>query len=415
MMTLQVEEEVTKPKFIRAPLRNSFRKLTKKFFVDTRRQKQSATGLREHFDNAVAAEKFESRTKWGFLEVPIIVCLVIALIGGCSRSPNRTGDSGPRAGEPVEERRVTVRAEAVRSGTFIVYGEYLGEARGILEVSLKADMEGQVARVFANEGDTVRVGQSLAEIDPEKVNRSYETAVLNERLALETFQREQRFLNEGNSFQLKVDQAHLAWLKSQSALLEAKRERDSALAITPISGTVVRRYIDPYGYLDSGDPTFDIADLRRIRITVDVPEADIMGVRELENAEVVFTAYPGHVFIGTPTGFARARSQRSLSYEVTVVVDNPDAVILSGQTARVRLALRQYPNTISVPSRAVLTRSDGSYVFVVRDGTAHEAFVKIGVASDTRTVIESGLFADDLVVTEGFNRLADGELIEIHN
>ncbi len=55
----------------RAPLRNSFRELTKKFFVDTRRQKLRAQlKLREHFDNAVAAEKFESRTKWGFLEVP---------------------------------------------------------------------------------------------------------------------------------------------------------------------------------------------------------------------------------------------------------------------------------------------------------------------------------------------------------
>ncbi len=58
---------------LRAPLRNSFRKLTKRFFVDTRRQKRSVAGLREHFDNAVAAEKFESRTKWGFLEVSLSI------------------------------------------------------------------------------------------------------------------------------------------------------------------------------------------------------------------------------------------------------------------------------------------------------------------------------------------------------
>ncbi|OQX29778.1 MAG: hypothetical protein B0D92_01820, partial [Spirochaeta sp. LUC14_002_19_P3] len=43
---------------LRVPLKTSFRKLTKKFFVDTRRQKRSVAGLREHFDNAVAAEKF---------------------------------------------------------------------------------------------------------------------------------------------------------------------------------------------------------------------------------------------------------------------------------------------------------------------------------------------------------------------
>ena len=87
------------------------------------------------------------------------------------------------------------------------------------------DTDGQVAKVFASDGDIVRAGQSLAEIDPEKASKRYQAAILNERLARETYEREQRFLNEGNSFQLKVDQAHLAWLQSQSNLLGAKEER----------------------------------------------------------------------------------------------------------------------------------------------------------------------------------------------
>ncbi len=64
----------------RVPLKNSFRKLTKKFLSIQGGKSSSAAGLREHFDNAVATEKIESRTKWGFLEVPCIVCRKMAFL-----------------------------------------------------------------------------------------------------------------------------------------------------------------------------------------------------------------------------------------------------------------------------------------------------------------------------------------------
>ncbi|OQX29953.1 MAG: hypothetical protein B0D92_01020 [Spirochaeta sp. LUC14_002_19_P3] len=340
----------------------------------------------------------------------VLWLVAIVALGGCSRS--RGGEKGTVA-ENGEALRKAVSVETVRTETFVVYGEYLGEARGIAEVKLKADVDGRVESVFAKEGGRVSAGQSLAEIDSQKADKTYQAAVLSERLARETYEREQRFLAEGSSFQLKVDEAHLDWLQSQSNLLKAKSERDSAFAITPISGVVLIRYIDLYDNIESGDPTFEIADLSRIRLTVDVPEADIAGVRELNEAEVVFSSYPGRLFAGVPTSFARGRSENSLSYQVTVLVENPDMEILSGQTARVRLVLRRFPDSISIPSRAVLIRTGGHYVFVVRDGIAHEVQVRTGASSNTRTLIEEGLFTDDVVVTEGLNRLTDGELVEV--
>lgn len=340
----------------------------------------------------------------------ILLIFIAAVLGGCSRS-----EEDSQTEQAADEHRIIVSAETVQTGTFVVYGEYIGEANGILDVKLDVINDGKVAKVFAHEGDFVQAGQSLAEIDPEKAAKKYQTSVLDEKLARETYEREKRFLEEGNSFQLKVDQAHLIWLQAQSDLIEARDERDASFAITPISGTVIIRHIDPYDNLKAGDPTFEIADLSRIRISVDVPEADIAGVRELEEAEVVFSAYPDRVFVGRPTEFARGRTQQTLSYQVSIVVDNPDTMILSGQTARVKLVLRQFPNSISVPSRAVLIRSDGNYVFVIREDIAHEVQVQTGAVSNTRTLIESGLSADDTIVVDGFNRLADGELIEIHN
>jgi RND family efflux transporter MFP subunit len=138
-------------------------------------------------------------------------------------------------------------------------------------------------------------------------------------------------------------------------------------------------------------------------------------VRELDEAEVVFPAIPGRTFTGTPTGFSRARSEQTLTYDVEIEVDNADGVILPGQTARVRLGLHRYPDAISVPSGAVLTRNGETYVIVVANETARHVPVEVGVSGETETVITAGLTPGDRIVTEGINRLPDGAPVEIIN
>lgn len=314
---------------------------------------------------------------------------------------------------PGEARVVPVRTATATRSDFVEYGEYVGEARGVSEVRLTAGAPGRVERIAVENGDTVSVGTSLAEISPEQARTMHETARLNERLARETWERELRFLDQGNSFQLKVDQAHLAWLQARTALLDATRVLESQFAVSPIDGTVVRRHIEVNEELDPGDPTFDIADLSRMRVTIGVPESDIAGVRSLDSADVSFAALPGRTFSGTAGSFARIRSERTLTYEVEIEIDNPEGEILSGQTARVRLPLRRYPDVVVVPSGAVFVRNDASYMMVVENGIAREVRVETGASSHTETVILSGLHEGSLFVTEGFNRLADGAAVEI--
>ncbi len=344
----------------------------------------------------------------------LAAALVFTGLTGCS-APAEAQENGPLAApeRSGRERQIPVRVQTLEPTTFVEYGEYVGEARGVEEVRLTAGPGGRVTAIHVSEGDEVSVGQSLGEIDPKKVMTRYETAVLNERLAEESYRREQRFLQEGNSFQLKVDQAHLVWLNARSALLDAESMRESAFAESPINGTVVRRHISLNDNLESGDPTFDVADLSRMTITVGVPEADIAGVEELGEAEIHFPALPDRTFSGRATRFARTRSERTLTYNVEVEMNNEGGMVLSGQTARVRLPLRSYRDVITVPSAAVYIRNNTDYVMVARNDIVEEVSVRTGPADDSLTVILEGLSVGDRVVTEGFNRLADGAPIRV--
>lgn len=337
------------------------------------------------------------------------------VVSGCSEPAEAQEAPGSIAAvqRGASETRVPVRVTRTERDRFVEYGEYFGEARGSAEAILSAGLGGRVSTVAVTEGDEVAAGDSLAQIEPERARILYETAVLNERLARENWERERRFLSEGNSFQLRVDQANLAWLQARADLLDAERMLEGARAITPIAGTVVASFIEPHDRLDPDDPTFHVADLSTMTITVGVPESDIAGVQQLDEAEVVFTALPDRTFAGRAVGFARTRTERTLSYDVEIQVDNVAREILSGQTARVRLALRSFPDVVAVPSSAIFTRNDGSYVFVVRDERVVELPVRLGVSNDTRTVILAGLESGENLVVEGINRLADGSPVEI--
>ncbi len=363
--------------------------------------------------------KSDNQTRQGLRgaapRIVIAALIGVVLIGTVVARTLHVNSTGNSEAEDSQQRPVPVRVQPVETQDFIEYGEYFGTARGILEAEITAGAGGQVRALKAEKGEAVSAGQSLAEIDLRRVTSHYDTAVLNERLAREAYEREKGFLERGNSFQVRVDERHLAWLRAQSEHIDAERMLEGARALAPFNGTVVRRYVELYDELEPGDPSFRIADLSQLKITVGIPEADVAGIHELDEAEVYFTAFPDRRFEGTPTAFARARSDRTLSYDVDIRVENPDRLILSGQTARVRLVLRRFPNVVVVPSRAIYARGNRSLVMVVEGSTAYEREVRTGASDRTQTVILEGLNAGDALVVEGFNRVSDGTSVTVRD
>jgi len=325
-------------------------------------------------------------------------------IGGCGvRAPEE-----PRAREPVP-----VKVRLVRPRGFTQYGEYYGELRGIREAELVCPLGGTVERIEVQPGDRIEAGQSLARIDAETAIGRLETARLQERITREAFEREKRFLEIGNASPVSVDRAHLEWLRSRTSLLEARKARDGALAVSPIDGIVAARHIDLYEELAPGASTFTVADMSRMRVTLGVPGTDITSVRAGEKAIVRVASMPGREWEGRTLSYARKRSDRTLTFDVEVVVENPEGLLLSGVTASVRLALRSLEDGIVVPIDAVITREDEKYVMVVNSTTARRVRVETGPSGERDVVIVSGLEAGDRLVVEGINRIADGTPVRI--
>ncbi|WP_103680446.1 efflux RND transporter periplasmic adaptor subunit [Alkalispirochaeta sphaeroplastigenens] len=352
------------------------------------------------------------------LTLATITALVAAvfIIGSARMNPLEAQEGNDTASTGEEQARpIPVRVITPERRDFTEYGEYFGEVRGIARATLSAGTAGRVVALHAREGDLVQKGDSLAEIDPEQAELRYRTALLAEELAREHYRREQRFLEQGSSFQVRVDQARLEWLQAQSRLLDTRRLREEALAITPVSGTVVTRHIELNDHLEAGDLTFHVADLSRMIVSVGVPEADIAGLRELTRAKVFFSSLPDLSFQGVPRSFSRRKSDRALTYRVEIEIENPRGVLLEGQTARVELELRTLPDALVVPNRAIFTRGNQSFVMTVEEGRAREVPIRPGPSDRTGTAVLEGLRGEELLVAEGFNRLRQGSLVIVQD
>jgi membrane fusion protein (multidrug efflux system) len=344
-----------------------------------------------------------------------IVVLIALLLGfsliGCQKPSLAV--NGIEVSQTESHAPVAVQVLTVQPGDFVEYGEYYGQAGGWTEKTLVSLAGGSVEAIYVKEGDAVAKGQALGSIDTEKLRTTFEVAKLNERIARENHARQQQFYADGNASRLAVDQAELAWLNSKSSLLEAEKVLGGALCITPIDGIVLSRFIELHQELPPGSRTFTVARLDRIRIQIGIPEQEISGIAIGNQAEVSFAMYPGRVYRGTVERISREVSAQTLTFQAEVRVDNPDRMILSGITAKVRLKRHSLSNQIAVPSAAILTSGEETYVMVEQGSRALKVPVVPGPTDDARTVILKGLAAGSHLITEGNHLVRDGSEVRV--
>jgi membrane fusion protein (multidrug efflux system) len=346
------------------------------------------------------------------IAVPAALLLGLSILG-CQKPS--TAVNGIEVSQTESHSPVAVQVLTVLPGDFVEYGEYYGQAGGWTEKTLVSLAGGSVEAIYVKEGDAVTKGQALGSIDIEKLRTACEVARLNERMARENHARQRQFYADGNASRLAVDQAELAWLNSKGALLEAEKMLEGALCITPIDGIVLSRFIELHQELPPGSRTFAVARLDKIRIEIGIPEQEISGIAVGNEAEVSFAMYPGRTWQGRLERISRELSPETLTFRAEVRVDNPDRKILSGITAKVRLKRHSLKNQIAVPSAAILTSGEETYVMVEEGNRALKVPVVPGPTDNARTVILRGLAAGSRLITEGNHLVQDGAQVRVKN
>ncbi|MBU9263476.1 MdtA/MuxA family multidrug efflux RND transporter periplasmic adaptor subunit [Burkholderia multivorans] len=350
-----------------------------------------------------------------------------------SSAGGHRGRGGPAAMANVPQ---PVQVAAATRGEMPVVLSALGTVTPLANVTVKTQLSGYLQSVAFKEGQIVKKGDLLAQIDPRPYQVALENAegtLARDQALLATarldLKRYRTLLSQDSIASQTVDtQASLVkqyegTVKTdQAAVDSAKLNLTYARITAPVSGRVGLRQVDPGNYVTPGDTNgiVVITQLQPMSVIFTTSEDNLPQILKQVNAgqKLSVTAYNRNNTIPLETGSLETLDNQIDTSTGTVKLratfDNKEGLLFPNQFVNTRLLVDVIRDATIVPTSAVLTGSIGQFVYIVKpDNTVTVRKVKVGPVDGERTSIVDGVAVGERVVTDGSDRLREGAKISI--
>ena len=357
--------------------------------------------------------------------ITLLILGGLGYIGWTAFQQKQATKGGGRPDLPVPVLATTPRIMDVP-----VYLDGVGTVRALNTVTVRSQVDGKLIVVNFTEGQDVKKGDVIGEIDPAIYQAQYDQAVAkkaqdeaqlaNQRLDLIRYQ-QLAAANAGSKQQADTQRALVA---QQEALINADQAAiDNAQAtlsytkiVAPLSGRAGLRQVDQGNIIHASDATglVVITQLQPIAVQFSLPQQQIMRVNAASAKGALAVDVFGNdgvtvVDSGKLTGIDNQVDPTTGTLKLKAEFPNGGFQLWPGQFVNVRLKVETISQALVVPTSAVQRGPVGAFSYVIGDGDIVAAKpVTVTQQNETQAVIGSGLAAGDRVVTTGFANLSDG-------
>jgi multidrug efflux system membrane fusion protein len=374
--------------------------------------------------------RWRRRIVWVLVLAAIVGAAVVYLPRLSHRSPEQ------RAGRAISGGPVPVGVAAAKTGNMPVTLSELGTVTPLAMVTVKTQLNGYLMSVGFVEGQHVKKGDFLAQIDPRPYQvaleqaqaqlakdqaalknadldlKRYNTLVAQNSIATQTRDTQISTVNQDRA-QLGLDQAQIDTQKLNLTY---------ARIVSPVTGRVGLRQVDPGNYVQTSDANgiVVVTQLQPISVIFTMPEDNLAEVLKQYHAgaSLTATAYDRtgamQLAVGRLDTIDNQIDPTTGTVKLRAIFDNADESLFPNQFVNIKLLVNTLQNTVLVPTAAIQRGAPGTFVYVAKsDNTVAVQPVKLGPGDGQQVAVLSGLEAGQQVVDDGADRLKDGAKITV--
>ncbi|RLE08903.1 MAG: efflux RND transporter periplasmic adaptor subunit [Candidatus Aminicenantes bacterium] len=395
----------------------------------------------------------------------IIIGVVFILVVWPLLSPDKgeessSSDSSSPQAAPASIP-VLVKVVEAQRGPLIISLKTPGEAYTEKNIQIKAEVAGIVKAIHVREGQLVRGGQLLLELDDRPYQLDLESLEADRLRYLSELLLERQFSSSETSssapkeklnkvekeynrmrqlFQKgMISKAEFERISHQyeMALIEAGEKKEEIRAAVkgltqaevrvkkarldlektkikaPFSGIIWGINVAQGQSINAGTELFSLVDVGQVKVMAKVLESEVEKVKVGREATLVFSAYPGKKFKGKVVAISPVIDPEERTCPVVISVANPKGEIKPGMHAEVEIAADIYEDCLLIPQEAILVRGGRKMAFVVEDGLAKWRYIQVGHENEQYAEVVDGIKEGETVIIEGHLTLAHDAPVKI--
>lgn len=338
-----------------------------------------------------------------FLPLLVLLILIVLALGLGSRVNNEKSRLLEEKSNAVVQERPPVNVVVQEMAPALLRDRL--NLPGMVEpwesLNILAEVRGMVEEVLVEEGDHVKQGDLIARLDTSDYENTINSTRASYNLALTNLKRfsglhEQEIIAQAEYDSIK---AEVASLEAHLAIAEMQLKR--CYIRSSISGIVNVLPAQNGLYLAVGDPVATVLDIDRVKVIVGIPETDVDAVRKIDRFEVIIEALNKKKISGSKNFLAVAPESQAQVYRLELEVGNKSGEILPGMFARVEIIKNEFPEALTIPLYAVISRDNKHFVFLEEGNVAKLQEVSLGILDGWQIQITEGLAPGQRVIVVG--------------
>ncbi|MBE6030972.1 MAG: efflux RND transporter periplasmic adaptor subunit [Clostridiales bacterium] len=312
-----------------------------------------------------------------------------------------------------EQKKISVKTTVAEYGDISATAPLSGRIAAAEEAAIVPMAQGQVTAVHVKVGDYVTKGTLLFEIDKSQVATQYNQAKAAYDLAASSYNNMKILYAEGAISKADFDGIEVNYIASRETFNQVAELYSYYNVTSPIDGYITSLSVS-VGNMAGGGMAGSVANTSELKISGTVSEYLVGNLEIGDEVDVHVTALGDNIYKGTITELSPAPALGTLTYPITIVLDNESGDLASGMFAEVDLTTEEVAEAIILPSGAVITKQDKNVV-VTLDAENIPTFTEVETGIDNGEFVEivSGVEKGDIIVIEGQTFVEEGIAVEV--